>query len=99
MCGYHIAIVSLLQSTENGVGCGTPENPREHLPASTRAMPQMPRKKPHLAAGRLDDRQLAALNAWRRKQEDPPTHAEAIRRLMELGLAIDDEVGVRLGKK
>ena len=53
------------------------------------------RLSPANAAGRslissrsdCPDEQLAALNAWRRKQEDPPTHAEAIRQLMETGLA------------
>jgi hypothetical protein len=40
----------------------------------------------HLIAVRLDDDQLAAVNAWRQRQNDPPTKAEAIRRLMVRGL-------------
>jgi hypothetical protein len=44
----------------------------------------------HLVAVRLDDRQLDAVNEWRRKQLDPPTRAEAIRRLMEIGLTREE---------
>jgi hypothetical protein len=35
---------------------------------------------------RVTDAQLAAVDAWRRKQADPPTRSEAIRRLIEAGL-------------
>jgi hypothetical protein len=50
-------------------------------------MPKRNRKMTNLVAVRLDDRQLDAVNEWRRKQTDPPTRAEAIRQLMEIGLA------------
>jgi hypothetical protein len=43
----------------------------------------------HLIAVRLDDAQLEAVNVWRQRQTDPPTKAEAIRRLMEKGLAAE----------
>jgi hypothetical protein len=49
-------------------------------------MPKRNRKMNNLVAVRLDERQLDALNEWRRRQLDPPTRAEAIRRLMEIGL-------------
>jgi hypothetical protein len=56
-------------------------------------MPKRNRKMNHLIAVRLDDAQLDAVNAWRQKQPDPPTKAEAIRQLMERGL--DAERGER----
>ena len=34
----------------------------------------------------FSDEHLAALDQWRRKQEDLPTRSEAVRRLVELGL-------------
>jgi hypothetical protein len=36
---------------------------------------------------RLSPEQLKALDEWRRKEEDIPGRPEAIRRLVELGLA------------
>ena len=44
----------------------------------------------NLIAVRLDDAQLARLNGWRKKQDDPPTRAEAIRKLMERGLDAEE---------
>lgn len=41
----------------------------------------------NLIAVRLTEEQLEVLNAWRRRQTDPPSRAEAIRQLMEIGLA------------
>jgi hypothetical protein len=41
----------------------------------------------NLIAVRLTEEQLAVLNQWRRRQADPPSRAEAIRQLMEIGLA------------
>lgn len=35
---------------------------------------------------RLTPKDLAAIDAWRRKQEDIPSRAEAVRRLMYLGM-------------
>jgi len=35
---------------------------------------------------RLSDEFIAAVDAWRRLQDDPPSRSEAIRRLVELGL-------------
>jgi hypothetical protein len=35
---------------------------------------------------RLSDEFIATVDAWRRKQDDPPSRSEAIRRLVELGL-------------
>jgi hypothetical protein len=52
-------------------------------------MPKRTRKMNNLVAVRLDERQLEAVNEWRRKQLDPPTRAEAIRRLMEIGLVAE----------
>jgi hypothetical protein len=40
----------------------------------------------NLIAVRLDDDRLAKLKAWRKKQDDPPNNAEAIRQLFDLGL-------------
>jgi hypothetical protein len=37
---------------------------------------------------RLQPAPLGALDAWATKQEDQPTRAEAIRRLVELGLKV-----------
>jgi len=37
---------------------------------------------------RMQPSPLAALDAWAAKQSDKPTRAEAIRRLVELGLAV-----------
>ncbi|MBP1297481.1 hypothetical protein JOH49_007234 [Bradyrhizobium elkanii] len=37
---------------------------------------------------RVSDEFLKAIDAWRRKQEDEPSRAEAIRRLVELGLKV-----------
>ena len=37
---------------------------------------------------RLQPTPLDALDAWTAKQEDKPTRAEAIRRLVELGLRV-----------
>jgi hypothetical protein len=51
----------------------------------------------NLIAVRLDDAQLARLNSWRKKQDDPPTRAEAIRKLMERGL--DAESAEKRGRK
>ena len=34
----------------------------------------------------MSDSDVAAIDAWRRKQEDLPSRSEAIRRLVELGL-------------
>jgi hypothetical protein len=44
----------------------------------------------NLIAVRLDDAQLVRLNGWRKKQDDPPTRAEAIRKLMERGLDAEE---------
>ena len=46
----------------------------------------------HLIAVRLDDDQLAAVNAYRQRQGDPPTKAEAIRQLMDAKLV---DLGLR----
>jgi hypothetical protein len=35
---------------------------------------------------RLEPDQIAALDAWIKKQAEPPTRPEAIRRLVEIGL-------------
>ena len=43
-------------------------------------------KKTELIALRLGPSELDRLNAWRRTQMDPPSKAEAVRALMELGL-------------
>jgi hypothetical protein len=51
----------------------------------------------HLIAVRLDDEQLARVNAWRQTQTDPPTKAEAIRQLMVRGL--DAQQADRKGRK
>jgi hypothetical protein len=53
-------------------------------------MPERTRKMNNLIAVRLDDGQLARLNSWRKKQDDPPTRAEAIRKLMERGLDVEE---------
>ena len=34
----------------------------------------------------FDDRQLGAIDGWRRKQADPPTRSAAVRRLIDLAL-------------
>jgi chorismate mutase len=62
-------------------------------------MPKRNRKMNNLVAVRLDEQQLEALNEWRRKQLDPPTRAEAIRRLMEIGLAHEQEAGAKKARK
>jgi hypothetical protein len=62
-------------------------------------MPKRNRKMTNLVAVRLDDRQLDAVNEWRRKQTDPPTRAEAIRQLMEIGLAHVAADGKAKGRK
>ena len=40
---------------------------------------------------RLDRSAIAALDNWRRGQAELPTRPEAIRRLMELGLAVEQQ--------
>ena len=53
----------------------------------------------HLIAVRLDDDQLAAVNAYRQRQADPPTKAEAIRQLMEVGLKTEGVTKPAKGRK
>lgn len=62
-------------------------------------MPERTRKMTNLIAVRLDDEQLARLNSWRKKQDDPPTRAEAIRKLMERGLNADEAEKTAKGRK
>lgn len=38
---------------------------------------------------RIDPETIARIDAWRRRQADLPTRAEAIRRLVDLGLSVD----------
>ncbi|HUZ66668.1 MAG TPA: hypothetical protein VMU56_03290, partial [Beijerinckiaceae bacterium] len=45
-----------------------------------------PKKYPTKLLIGLTDQQLAALDCWRRKQDDLPTRSESIRRLVEAGL-------------
>ena len=40
----------------------------------------------NLIAVRLDEERLRKLKEWRKKQDDPPNNAEAIRQLLDLGL-------------
>lgn len=40
----------------------------------------------NLIAVRLDESRLDELKAYRKEQDDPPTNAEAIRQLFDLGL-------------
>jgi hypothetical protein len=61
------------------------------MKASTRDNTKTPKKRPsqtgELVGIRLQPEPLATIDAWRRKQDDLPSRAEAIRRLIELGLA------------
>jgi hypothetical protein len=62
-------------------------------------MPKRTAKMTHLVAVRLDDEQSQSLNEWRRRQPDPPSRAEAIRQLMEIGLTHQQEAKPRKGAK
>jgi len=44
---------------------------------------------------RVDEDLLGRVNVWREKQEDAPSRAEAMRRLVELGLMKSGVEGVR----
>lgn len=46
---------------------------------------------------RLAMAHLTALDEWRRQQPDLPSRAEAIRRLMELGLSASGKRGLEVG--
>ncbi|WP_169728330.1 ribbon-helix-helix protein, CopG family [Geminicoccus roseus] len=50
-----------------------------------------PTKLPHLVQLRLPDELAAAIDGWRRDQQDIPTRSEAIRRLIESGLKAESE--------
>lgn len=41
---------------------------------------------PHSVLVRLTDKQSDAVNEWRRRQLDPPSRAQAVRLLMQVGL-------------
>jgi hypothetical protein len=56
-------------------------------------------KMTNLIAVRLSEEQLGVLNAWRRRQLDPPSRAEAIRQLMEIGLEHEGAAEKSKGRK
>jgi hypothetical protein len=62
-------------------------------------MPKRTAKMTNLIAVRLSEEQLELLNSWRRRQVDPPSRAEAIRQLMEVGLAHEGAAEKSKGRK
>jgi hypothetical protein len=53
----------------------------------------------NLIAVRLDDERLAKLKAYRKRQDDPPNNAEAVRQLFDLGLDAWEKAQKRGGGK
>jgi hypothetical protein len=62
-----------------------------HMAKATRVNTKTPKKRPDkvgdLVGVRVQDDLAKAIDDWRRKQEDLPGRPEAIRRLVEAGLA------------
>src|SRR5437867_3480158 len=57
-----------------------------------------PTGKGELIGVRIQPDQMAALDDWIDEQEDDPSRPEAIRRLVELGLATAQRAGARIKK-
>ena len=62
-------------------------------------MPRTNPKMTNLIAVRLDEERLRKLKEWRKKQDDPPNNAEAIRQLFDLGLEAYEKAEKAKGRK